>query len=404
MDSIADILEELKAGRMIVLADDEDRENEGDLVIPAECATPEAVNFMLREARGMMCVALGPEVCDRLQLEPQSRVNTSQRSTAYTITVDAAAAFGITTGVSAADRSVTLRRLAHPDAGPQDFDRPGHIQPLRARRGGVLVRAGQTEGSVDLCRMAGLRPAAVIIEVMNDDGTMARRPQLEALCDKHNLKMCSVAQLIRHRLGQEHLIQRVGEPTPVDTPAGPFTAIAYRSQVDPLPHVALIRGDIGQRTPEGAPVDIDHPVLVRMHSQNLLGDVFGDQAQPSGATLHAAMRMIADRGEGAVVYLRHEGMGRGLLQELQTHTTPQITHEHAEGESPAEQDTPFNPGASQSTPGTKPPRDSSAYGIGSQILRDLGIRRLRLISNHKVHPTALEGFGLSIDEFVPVKG
>jgi len=404
MDPIADILDELRAGRMIVLADDEDRENEGDLVIPAECATPDAVNFMLREARGMMCVALGPEVCDAIQLEPQSRVNTSQRSTAYTITVDALASFGITTGVSAHDRSVTIQRLAHPEASPHDFDRPGHIQPLRARRGGVLVRAGQTEGSVDLCRMAGLRPAAVIIEVMNDDGTMARRPQLEALCDQHRLKMCSVAQLIKHRLGEEHLIQRVGEPTPIDTPAGPFTAIAYRSRVDALPHLALCRGRVGQRTPEGGPVDMDHPVLVRMHSQNLLGDVFGDTTQPSGDTLHAAMRMIADADEGAVVYLRHEGMGKGLLQQLQTHTPPELAHEESsyDGNNHSDDDG-YQPGKSQPNPGTQPPRDSSAYGIGSQILRDLGIRQLRLISNHPVHPTALDGFGLSINEFVPVK-
>jgi len=365
-------------------------------VIPAQFATPEAVNFMLREARGMMCVALGPEVCDALQLEPQSRVNTSQRSTAYTVTVDALASFGITTGVSAQDRSITLRRLADPDASPRDFDRPGHIQPLRARRGGALVRAGQTEGSVDLCRMAGLRPAAVIIEVMNDDGTMARRPELEALCEQHSLKMCSVAQLIKHRLGQEQLVRRVGEPTVIDTPAGPFTAIAYRSHVDPLPHLALCRGDIGKTRG-----DIDRPVLVRMHSQNLLGDVFGDRAQPSGDTLHAAMRMIADAGEGAVVYLRHEGMGKGLLQQLQTHTPPEITHEFEGGE--GDEDTPYNPGASQPNPGTQPPRESSAYGIGSQILRDLGIRQLKLISNHRVHPTALDGFGLKIDSFVPVR-
>jgi len=403
MDSIPDILTALKAGEMIVLADDEDRENEGDLVVAAEFATPEVVNFMLREGRGMMCVALGPDLCDHLQLEPQSRVNTSQRSTAYTVSVDAAPRFGITTGVSAADRSTTLQRLAAPDASPNDFDRPGHVQPLRARKGGTLVRAGQTEGSIDLCKMAGLRPAAVIIEVMNDDGTMARRPELEALCSKHHLKMCSVAQLIKHRLQQDRLIRRIDETAPITTPYGTFNAVAFRSHVDAMPHVALCLGRVGRRDAQGHTIEIPDPVLVRMHSQNLLGDVFGDLTQPSGSTLHESMKMIAERGEGAVVYLRHEGMGKGLLQQLQTLSHPELDQEHddpaAEGE---DEDTPFKPGAGQQTPGTQPPRDTSAYGIGSQILRDLGIRHLQLITNHPFHPTALQGFGLEIDAFIPV--
>lgn len=388
MHPIGDILDDLRAGRMIVLVDDEDRENEGDLVVAAQHVTPEAINFMLREGRGMMCVALGGEVCDRLELEPLTRINTSQRGTAYTVTVDAAERFGVSTGVSATDRAATIRRLADPVATPGDFDRPGHIQPLRARDGGVLVRTGQTEGSVDLCRLAGLEPAAVIIEVMNDDGTMARRPQLEAMCRRHGLKMCSVADIVEHRLARQKLVTRL-DTVPLRNHVGEFTLIAYRSLVDPFPHVALTVGDVGRLDADGAPVAIDEPVLVRMHSQNLLGDVFGDVTQPSGRLLDAAMRRIHAEGRGAVVYLRHEGMGTGLLRRLQSR----------HGQEPTG---PVHLGEHQPTPGTAPPIHKGAYGIGCQILRDLGIHRLRLITNHPFHPASLSGFGLTIHEFVPV--
>ncbi len=391
MYSIPDILNDLRQGKMIVLVDDEQRENEGDLVCAAEFTTPEVVNFMLREGRGMMCVALSGAVCDRLELSPQSAVNTSQRSTAYTVSVDADERFGITTGVSAADRSATIQRLADPDARVDDFARPGHVQPLRAREGGTLVRAGQTEGSVDLCRLAGLREAAVIIEVMNDDGTMARQPELNALCKKHNLKMCSVADVIHHRLEREQLVERIAEH-PFHNELGSFKLIAYRSRVDPFPHVALVKGDIGKLDPTGAPVDHDAPVLVRMHSQNLLGDVFGDDTQPSGATLRAAMKMIEQHGSGAIVYLRHEGMGRGLLKQLQTPTPP-------DGAPPEDDDRP-RIGATHETPGTAPASNKMDYGIGSQILRDLGLRKLRLVTRHPMTPAALSGFGLEITEFV----
>ncbi len=395
MDPIPDILSELRAGRMIVLVDDEGRENEGDLVVAAEHASPEAMNFMLREGRGMLCVALDGGTCDRLELGPQSAVNTSQRSTGYTITVDATARFGITTGVSAADRATTTRLLVDPQTRPTDLDRPGHVQPLRAREGGVLVRAGQTEGSVDLCRLAGLRPGAAIIEVMNEDGSMARQPQLRALCDKHGLKMCSVADVIEHRMQRDKLVQRV-EEAPLRNDIGDFRLIAYRSLVDPLPHVALVLGDIGRLDPSGQPVDIDEPVLVRMHSQNLLGDVFGDSGQPSGATLRSAMHQIQQAGRGAVVYLRHEAMGRGLLKRLQTLA---LTPEQQADDAGSER---HQVGATHDTPGTQPPANKAAYGIGSQILRDLGIRQMRLLTNHPFHPTALSGFGLQISEFVPV--
>lgn len=393
MDSIPEVLNALRRGEMIVLTDDETRENEGDLVCAAEHATPDVVNFMLREGRGMMCVALGPERCESLELGPLTAKNTSQRSTAYTVTVDAHERFGVTTGVSASDRATTIRLLADETTRPEDLDRPGHVQPLRARTGGSLVRAGQTEGSIDLCRAAGLKPAAVIIEVMNDDGTMARRPELEKLCAKHHLKMCSVADVIQWRMEREKQIDRI-EAAPFENEFGQWTLIGYRSRVDPLPHVALVCGDVGQLDDQGEPVDIAEPVLVRMHSQNLLGDVFHDQSQPSGQTLANAMRMIQAEGRGAVVYLRHERMGTGLLRTLQTANLPK-DHELAN------EDRHF-PGASQTTPGIQPPTNKQDYGVGSQILRDLGIREMRLITNHPFQPTALGGFGLSIAEFVKV--
>ncbi|MEM1209563.1 MAG: 3,4-dihydroxy-2-butanone-4-phosphate synthase [Planctomycetota bacterium] len=402
MDPVADILDELSAGRMIVLADDASRENEGDLVVAAEHATPEAINFMLTEGRGMMCVALDGPTCDRLALDPLSRVNTSQRSTAYTVTVDAAERFGITTGVSANDRSTTTTRLADPDATPRDFDRPGHVQPLRSRDGGVLVRAGQTEGSVDLCKLAGLRPAAVIIEVMNADGTMARRDDLARLCDTHRLKMCTVADVIQHRLEQDRLVERIADQ-PIDTAFGPFRLIAYRAAVDSLPHVALVKGDLARWDDRHRPIDRDDPVLVRMHSQNLLGDVFAETTTHSSSTLRAAMRMIQQRGRGAIVYLRHERMGTGLLRELQTLRHPTGSPlDDAQPDHPITGPTSTDDAPSAATT-TTTRRDQAAYGIGSQILRDLGVRRLELITDHPFTPTALSGFGLTIDRFVPVE-
>ena len=391
MDAIPEVLNELRAGRMVVLVDDEQRENEGDLVCPAEHVTPETVNFMLREARGLLCLALSGEQCDRLELAPQSAANTTQRGTAFTVTVDAHERFGITTGVSAADRARTIRVAADPATQPGDLARPGHVSPLRARDGGVLVRAGQTEGSVDLARLAGLEPAAAIIEIMNADGTMARMPELERFSERHGLRLTSVADLIEYRLRGEKLVERV-EEAPFECAAGRFRLIAYQSAVDPMPHVALVTGEIGRRDELGQPVERDDPVLVRMHSQNLLGDVFGDTTQPTRNTLEQAMHRIQREGEGAIVYLRHEGMGTGLLQRLQT---------RARDEDGSQADRPAI-GSAQPTPGVRPPADKGAYGIGSQILRDLGIQRLRLLTNHPFVPTALSGFGLEIDGFEPV--
>ena len=392
MHAIPDILDDLKAGRMVVLVDDEHRENEGDLVCAAEFASPETINFMLREGRGVLCLALGGDICDRLELTPQAKVNTTQRGTAFTVSIDAAARFGVTTGVSAADRATTIRVAIDDTSQPGDLDRPGHINPLRAREGGTLVRAGQTEGSVDLCRIAGLKQAAVIIEVMNEDGSMARLPDLTKLCERHNLKMCSVADIIEHRLGREHLVERV-DTVPFASSLGDYTLYAYRSVVDPLLHVALGCGGVGSLDDADQPIPIDEPVLVRMHSQNLLGDVFGDVEQPTGESLHAAMRMVQDAGRGAVVYLRHEMAGRGLLQRLQTLHLPSSDSEEER----------VKMGKGQPNPGVRPPANKGAYGVGCQILRDLGIRKLRLLTNHPFHPKALDGFGLEITEFVPIK-
>jgi len=391
---IPDILDDLRAGKMIVLVDDEQRENEGDLVCAAQFATPETMNFMLREARGMMCVPMTGAVCDRLDLPPQSGQNTSQRTTAYTVSVDAHDRFGVTTGVSAADRSRTCKVLADPNTRPSDLAKPGHMHPLRARGGGVLVRAGQTEGSVDLCKLAGLEPVSVIIEIMNEDGSMARRGDLLAFCKKHDLKMCSVADVIHHRLERDTLVRRV-ERVPFENALGRWHLNVYASEVDPLPHVALTCGDVGEPDGMGGSVPVTAPVMVRMHSQNLLGDVFGDVSQPSGRTLEAAMRMIQREGRGAVVYMRHEGMGTGVLKRLQT-LALSPDEEAARVEA-------IRPGESELQPSLHEQVDKQGYGIGCQVLRDLGLLNLRLITNHPFTPGALSGFGLSIDSFVPIE-
>jgi 3,4-dihydroxy 2-butanone 4-phosphate synthase/GTP cyclohydrolase II len=392
MPSIPDILDDLKAGRVVVLTDDEDRENEGDLICAAEHCSPDIINFMLTEGRGMLFVAADGATCDRLDLPPQAAVNTTQRGTAYTISIDAAARHGVTTGVSANDRSLTIRKLADPDATPADFDRPGHIQPLRSREGGVLVRTGHTEGIVDLCRLAGLQPVGFGIEIMNPDGSMARRDQIEAICEKHGLKRCSVADLIEYRMQQDLLVQRI-DTIPFRNELGDWTLIAYRSLVDPFPHVALVCGEVGRQDARGQAVDVPGAVLVRMHSQNLLGDVFGDLQQPSHDILVNAMRRIQQAGQGAVVYLRHEGMGRGLLKRLQTAAPVGGADPAASNETPK-----F--GQRDATAGATAHRNAMDYGIGSQVLRDLGIRKLKLITDHPFTPNALAGFGLEITQFV----
>jgi len=375
---INEILDELRDGRMVVLVDDETRENEGDLVCAAEHITPEIVNFMTRYARGVLCVAMDPAECDRLDLPPQTNVNTASLSTAFTVTVDAHPRYGVTTGVSATDRSTTIKLLADATTTPADLLRPGHINPLRSRKGGVLVRTGQTEGSVDLCRLAGLRPAAVIIEIMNDDGSMARRPELESICAEHNLKMCTIADVVAHRLEREKLVERIVE-TPFTTPEGDWRLIAYRSLVDPLPHVALCLGRVG------GDEEINEPVLVRVHAQNLLGDVFNDLRQPTSHSLRKSMQMVQDAGEGAIVYIRQDAMGTGMLHQLRTLQKP-------DGDDKVADDLLEQLRADSRT----------NIGVGSQLLRDLGLRQLRLLTNHPTDYHALAGFGLSVVENVAI--
>lgn len=320
---IPEILEDLRRGRLVILVDDEDRENEGDLVGAAELVTPEIIHFMTRHTPGYLCLALAGEECDRLELHPQTPVNTSLRHTAMTVSIDGHPRHGVGTGISASDRARTVRIAVDPTSGPGDLVRPGHMVPLRARDGGVLVRTGQTEGSVDLMRLAGLRPAAVISEISREDGEMARLPDLERFAAEHNLRICSVEQIIHHRLERERLIHRI-EPaagTMIETDHGPFTLYAFQSVVDPLPHIVLAAGGVGSLDASGRVIEHADPVLVRMHRRNVLGDIFGDRSQPTNRILAASLRMIQQEGRGALVYLRPSGVGEGLLGRLQSLST-----------------------------------------------------------------------------------
>ena len=384
---IPEILEELKAGRPIVLVDDEDRENEGDVVYAAETVTPDAINFMLKHARGLICLALPGDVCDRLRLHPQTHINTAQLGTAFTVTIDAHPKFGVSTGVSAKDRATTIQVAIAEDAQPQDLLRPGHINPLRARDGGVLVRAGQTEGSVDLARLAGLKHAAVICEIMREDGEMARRPELEEFCRVHGLKMCTIADLISFRLKSEQFVKRV-ETVALPTDWGVFTLHAYQSAIDPQPHIALCKGGIGELDPAtGHAVVHDEPVLVRVHSECLTGDVFGSAKCDCGRQLSASMNMIENAGKGVLLYLRQEGRGIGLVNKLHAYKL-----QEQQGLDTVEANLRLGL-----------PVDKRDYGIGSQILRDLGLRKLLIMTNNPKKIHGIEGYGLTIVDQVPIK-
>ena len=385
LDSIPDCLAELKSGRMIVVVDDEDRENEGDLIIAAQHISPSAVNFMLSEARGMLFVALDSAVCDRLELGPQNAVNTAQRGTAYTVSVDASATFNITTGVSATERATTIRRLADPRATAKDFDRPGHIQPIRAREGGVLVRAGHTEALTDLCRLAGLAPVAAAIEIMRPDGEMARRSDLEAFCRRHGLKMCSVEGLIRYRLQRESLVKRL-QSISLPTRWGTFTLHAYESAIDQHPHLAICKGGIGDRAPDGTCLVHHEPVLVRVHSECLTGDVLGSLKCDCGEQLSTALMRIEQEGKGVVLYLRQEGRGIGLTNKLHAYRLQE------EGLDTVEANRRLGL-----------PVDKRDYGIGVQILRDLGLRKLRVLTNNPKKIHGIEAYGLEVIEQLPVR-
>jgi 3,4-dihydroxy 2-butanone 4-phosphate synthase/GTP cyclohydrolase II len=398
--SLPEILDELRAGRMVILTDDESRENEGDLVLPAQHVTAEAITFMLSVARGYLCLSLTEADCDRLELHPQSPVNTTLRGTPFTVSVDGHPRHGFTTGVSAKERARTIRMMIDPATKPDDFVRPGHINPLRSRDGGVLVRTGQTEGSLDLCRLAGLYPAAAIIEIMRDDGEMARVPDLVKLCKKHNLKMCSVAQIIEHRLARESLVRRA-EPvrgTNIRTPEGEFNLLVFESVVDALPHVVLTVGGVGALDSRGNASEIDTPTLVRVHRRHLLGDVFGDLGSSpegaTGATLRASMRAIQKAGRGAILYLRPEALPTesGLEQALQTRRRGALDR----GADAPDLTNPAMHAASAA------PALHRELGIGSQILRQLGLRKLRLLTNHQTEWPGLDAFGLEIVERVPI--
>ena len=396
-DSIPEIIKDLQAGRVIVLVDDENRENEGDFVIAAEFATPKTVNFLTRIGGGYLCVALDGASCERLELGPQGAINTSLRQTPFTISVDGYPRHGVTTGISAGDRAATIKMLSDPSIRPDDLVRPGHINPLRAREGGVLVRTGQTEGSVDLCRLAGLQPAAAIIEVVKADGEMARLPDLEKLCTEHQLKMCSVEQIIEYRLGQEALIERIDpiDGREIEIPEGQFTLFAWRSTIDALPHIALCAGGVGDRNTDKSPVKHDDPTLVRVHRRDLLGDIFGVQASDSSHSsqddLRATLRMIHKEGRGALVYMRPESGNfeiSGALHEVSRRSedvnAPDLARPEGIGSKVM-------------------PMDQRELGIGSQILRDLGLSKLRLITNHPRPWPALHGFGLEVTESVSIR-
>jgi 3,4-dihydroxy 2-butanone 4-phosphate synthase/GTP cyclohydrolase II len=369
--SIEEAVEDIRAGRMIIIVDDEDRENEGDLVCAAEKVTPEIINFMAMHGRGLICLPLTEERCDELQLFPQTSENTSSMGTAFTISIEARE--GVTTGISAADRAKTILTAVDPASKPNDLARPGHVFPLRAKRGGVLVRVGQTEASVDMARIAGLTPAAVICEIMNDDGTMARLPELEKFAEKHDLKIISVADLVRYRIQKETLVRRVVD-TKMPTTYGDFRSVLYENVMNGEIHLAMIRGDVSGTT---------EPVLVRVQTENITFAMFGATIGDAGRTVQASLKAISEHGSGVILYLRQRENNLDLVDQLKTFALMQ------------EKNVDF-PTAKRETGYGK----LHDYGIGAQILHDLGVKRIRLLSNHPPKVNAIEAFGLEIVETV----
>ncbi|MGW5293962.1 bifunctional 3,4-dihydroxy-2-butanone-4-phosphate synthase/GTP cyclohydrolase II [Streptomyces bacillaris] len=371
LDPVEQAIRDIAAGRPVVVVDDEDRENEGDLVIAAEMATPEIVAFMMSECRGLICAPMESEELERLELPQMVADNTESMQTAFTVSVDASAAHGVTTGISAADRATTLRMLAGGVAGPADFVRPGHIFPLRARSGGVLVRNGHTEAAVDLARLAGLRPAGAIVEIAGEDGTMLRLPELVPFARKHGLTIISIEDLIAYRRSAEPTVRREAE-TRLPTQFGDFTAYGYRSTVDGVEHVALVHGDVTENGGED--------VLVRIHSECLTGDIFQSQRCDCGPQLHASMRRITEEGRGVVVYLRgHEGRGIGLLSKLRAYELQERGVDTLDAN--------LELGL---------PADARDYAAGAQILQDLGVRSLRLMTNNPEKTDAVLRHGLAV--------
>jgi len=372
--SIEDAIKEIRAGRMVILVDDEDRENEGDLTMAAEAVTPESINFMAKYGRGLICLSMTGEKIDSLNLPLMVDNNTSQFQTGFTVSIEARC--GVTTGISAADRATTIHTAVADDAKSGDLVRPGHVFPLRGKEGGVMVRAGQTEGSIDLARLAGLKPAGVICEIMDEDGSMARMPALENFSKKHDIKICTIADLIEYRMRTESFVRRSAETVVPTLHAGEFHAVVYENQVDDLLHIAMVKGEI----------DSNKPVLVRVHSECLTGDIFGSLRCDCGEQLHKAMGMIDKEGSGVLLYIRQEGRGIGLVNKLKAY---------------ALQDQGLDTVEANEELGFKP--DMRNYGIGAQILVDLGVKKMKLLTNNPKKMVGLEGYGLSIVEQVKIE-
>ena len=380
---ISEVLEDLRRGNMIVLVDAEDRENEGDLVCAAEKVTPQIINFMAKFGRGLICLPLQSEKCDALGLYPQTVDNTARFGTAFTVSIDAAE--GISTGISASDRAQTIQAAIADEARPSDLARPGHIFPLRAREGGVLVRAGQTEGTIDLMRLADLKQAGVICEIMNEDGSMARVPELLKFCEQHKLKIASIAKLIEYRLQRESQIKRL-ECVNLPTDYGEFKLIAYESVTSAEPHLAICKGDVGRLDENGKPIEHNEPLLVRVHSECMTGDLFHSQRCECGYQMVTAMKMIEQAGKGALIYLRQEGRGIGLANKLRAYKLQEQGLDTVDAN--------LHLGFLA---------DKRDYGIGAQICRDLGLREIKILTNNPKKISRLEVYGIKIVEQIPLR-